>query len=42
MRGDNYECLLDDDGLKHIGGLLKIQINTQRKTWEPLDSKIQT
>ena len=29
--GDDFVCLSDDDGLKHID-----------KTWEHLDSKIQT
>ena len=34
--GDDFVCLSDDDGLKHNDSLL------QRKTWEDLDSEIQT
>ena len=40
VHGDDFVCLSDDDGLKHIDSLLKSK--TQRKTWEHLDSKIQT
>ena len=39
VHGDDVVCLSDDDGLKHIDSLLKS--NTQRKTREHLDSKIQ-
>ena len=30
MQGDNFECLSDDGGLKHIDSLLKIQIHSER------------
>ena len=40
VHGDDFVCLSDDDGLKHIDSLLKSK--TQRQTWEHLDSKIQT
>ena len=41
MQGDNFQCLLDDDGLKHIDTLLesKDAVNDME---EHLDSKIQT
>ena len=38
--GDDFVCLSHDDGLKHIDNFSNP--NTQRKTWEHLDSKIQT
>ena len=38
VHGDDFVCLSDDDGLKHIDSLLKP--NTQQKTWEHLDSDI--
>ena len=35
MQGDNFECLLDDDGLKHIDTLLesKDAVNDRENTW---------
>ena len=41
MHGDNFECLLDDDGLKHIDTLLKSKYAVNDME-EHLDSKIQT
>ena len=41
MQGDNFECLLDDDGLEHIDTLLKSKDAVKRQG-EHLDSKIQT
>ena len=35
MHGDNFECLLDDDGLKHIDNLLKSNdaVKDMENTW---------
>ena len=35
MQGDNFECLLDEDGLKHIGTLLKSKYTAKdmENTW---------
>ena len=41
MRGDNFECLLDDDGLKHMITLVKSK-DAVNDMEEHLDSKIQT
>ena len=40
VHGDDFVCLSDDDGLKKL--TVFSNPNTQRKTWEHLDSKIQT
>ena len=41
VHGDDFACLSDDDGLKHIGKLLKSKYTTN-DMGEHLDSKIQT
>ena len=39
VHGDDFVCLSDEDGLKHIDSLLKSKYTA--KTWERWDSKIQ-
>ena len=35
MQGDNFECLFDDDGLKHIDTLLKSKDASKRHGGTP-------